>query len=94
MATVKITAVPQRQSSAVFGFQQPGTEKGERSPSRTGRHQKCLYLTCGLLDKLPFYQPTSSDKAAFRNTDAKMRSWVVIYGSSSGLYIYYNYTQP
>lgn len=59
MAAVKITAVPQRQSSAMFGFQQPGTEKGERSPSRTGRHQKCLYLTCGLLDKLPLYQPTT-----------------------------------
>ena len=57
-------------------------------------HQKCLFLTSGLLDKPTFYQPMTSDKASLKNTDVKMRSWVVISGSSSGLYIYYNYTQP
>lgn len=40
------------------------------------------------------HQPMTSDKASFKNTDVKMRSWVLVYGSSSGLYIYYNYTQP
>lgn len=48
----------------------------------------------GFLDKHTLYLPMRSDKASFRNIDVKMRSWVVIYGSSSGLYIYYNYTQP
>lgn len=78
MAAVEITGVPQRQSSAMFGLQQPGQRRAREATAGQVRHQKHLYLICGLLDKLTFYQPLTWDKAAFKNIDVKTRSWVVI----------------
>lgn len=55
MAAVKITATPLRQNSATFELQQPGPEKVRETTAGQVRHQECLYLTCGVLDKLTLY---------------------------------------